>query len=179
MSKSVTPKIRGAFLALKDARIAPGGDEDSAKFQVTAVLPQDHPWWKQLQKEIEATAVAKWGKVPPKCVMPVKDGDDTEYAEFQGNNTVSLSSKRRPEVVDKMKQPVIDLDELGSGEFFRCSYTTYAWEFPALSRKGVSLSLSNVMHLGPGPERWDGGSSADSDFADVEEEEGESDDLLG
>lgn len=179
MSKMVTPKIRGAFLALKEARIAPGGDEDSAKFQVTAVLDADHPWWAELNKEIKACAVAKWGKVPPKCVLPVKSGDDTEYEEFYGCNTVSLATKRRPQVVDGRKQPVIDLDDIGSGDYFRCSIAVYAWEFPPLNRKGVSVSLSNVMWLGEGPERWDGGSSADSDFADIEEEEGEADDLLG
>jgi hypothetical protein len=178
MSKSLTPVVNGAFLALSEPRIAPGGDEDSAKYQVTIVLDADAPWWKKLDKEIKACAVAKWGKMPPKAVLPVKDGDDTDYPEFAGCNTVSCASKRRPEVVDSSVDPVLDLDSIGSGDEFRVSYQVYAWEFAPLNRKGVSLSLSNVMWVGEGEERWDGGSKAASDFADFDEEDGEADDLL-
>jgi hypothetical protein len=178
MSKMITPIVNGAFLALAEARIAPGGDEDSAKYQLTIVLPSEHEWWGTLDKAIKETATAKWGKVPAKAVLPVKCGDDTDYEEFAGNNTVTVASKRRPQVVDKNRKPILDFDDIGSGDRFIVSLQPYAWEFPPLNRKGVSLSLSNVMWVGEGETRWDGGSSAESDFADTVVEEGESDSLL-
>ena len=179
MSKFVTPIVNGAFLALSEPRIAPGGEEDSAKYQITVVLDSDDKFWKKLQKQIKACAVAKWGKVPPKCVLPIKDGDDTDYPEFGGCNTVSMASKRRPEIVDSSNQPIVGAADIGSGDLFRVSYSVYAWEFPPLNRKGVSVSLSNVRWEGEGDERWDGGSKAADDFADFAEESGEADDLLG
>jgi len=178
MSKMVTPIVNGAFLALAEARIAPGGDEDSAKYQITLVLDSDDSWWDELDAAIKAAAVAKWGKMPPKAVLPVKSGDDTEYEEFYGSNTVTVASKRRPQIVDKNRKPVLDMDDIGSGDRFIVSLTPYAWEFAPLNRKGVSLSLSNVMWIGEGEERWDGGSSAESDFAETVVEDGESDSLL-
>ena len=178
MSKMNTPIVNGAFLALAEPRIAPGGDEDSAKYQITLVLDSDDSWWNDLDKAIKATAVAKWGKMPPKAVLPVKCGDDTDYEEFFGSNTVTVASKRRPQVVDRNRQVMADLDDIGSGDRFIVSLQPYAWEFAPLNRKGVSLSLSNVMWVGVGEERWDGGSSAESDFADTVVEDGESDSLL-
>jgi hypothetical protein len=179
MSKSKTPIVNGAFLALNEPRIAPGGDEDSAKYQITVVLDSDDKFWKKLDKEIKAAAVAKWGKMPPKAVLPVKDGDDTDYDEFAGCNTVSIASKRRPQLVDENVQPIMSMDDIGSGDLFRVSYQVYCWEFAPLNRRGISLSLSNVMWVGEGQERWDGGSNAASDFADFAEEDGDADDLLG
>ena len=179
MSKLVTPVVNGAFLALKDPRIAPGGDEDSAKYQITVVLDSDDKFWTKLDKLIKKTAVDKWGKMPPKAVLPVKDGDDTEYPEFYGCNTVTVASKRRPEVVEQgTLDPIMDYSVMGSGDLFRVSLVAYAWEFAPLNRKGVSLSLSNVMWCGEGDERWDGGSKAADDFADYADEDGDADDLL-
>ena len=177
-TKMVTPIVNGAFLALATPRIAPNGDEDSAKYQITVVLDSDDKFWTKLDKAIKACAVAKWGKMPPKAVLPVKDGDDTEYPEFAGCNTVSVASKRRPEVVDSAADPIMDLSGIGSGDLFRVSLVPYAWEFAPLNRKGISLSLSNVMWCGEGEERWDGGSKAADDFADYVEEDGDADDLL-
>ena len=180
MSKMVTPKVQGAFLNLKDAKIAPGGDEDSAKFGLTIVLPQDDAWWKELNAKIKEVAKEKFGKIPAKCVLPVKDGDDTDYPEFEGMFTANVASKRRPEIVGRNRKPIIDIDDIGSGDYFRVSLVPYAWTFSdqGLTRRGVSLSLSNVMWVGESGERWDGSTSADSDFADIEEEDGDADDLL-
>ncbi len=178
MSKELTPIVNGAFLALSEPRIAPGGDEDSAKYGVTVVLDADDKFWIKLQKKIDAAAIAKWGKIPPKCVMPIKDGDDTEYPEFAGCNTVSVASKRRPEIVDANVQPMMSLNGIGSGDLFRISYNVYCWEYGGI-KKGVSLGLSNVMWISEGEERWDGGSKAASDFADFAEEDGDAEDLLG
>jgi hypothetical protein len=178
MSKIVTPVVNGAFLALSEARIAPGGDEDSAKFQITVVLDTEDKFWKKLQKAIEQTAKDKWGKLDKKLVLPIKEGDDTDYPEFAGCKTVTVASKRRPEVVESgTLDPIMDYSKMGSGDLFRVSLVPYAWEFPPLNRKGVSLSLSNVMWCGEGDERWDGGSKAADDFADYADDD-DDDDLL-
>lgn len=182
MSKLVTPVVQGAFLALQEPKIPPGGDEGDAKFSVTVVLDKDHAWWGKLQNTIKKTAEEKWGKVPAKMINPVKDGDDNDYPEFDGMYTVDVRTKRRPEVIDKATMaPIIKLSDISSGDYMRVSFQVYAWEFSdkGLNRKGVGLSLSNVMWVEATDEPWDGSTSASSDFAEFAEEEGEADDLLG
>lgn len=191
MSKQLTVKtpFRGSFVSLDKPALPPGEtDEAKARYQITIVLPKKDPFWKEAAAAIKEAAMAKWGKLPPKMVNPIKDGDENvdddgelKYPEFAGCYTLQASTKRRPGVVNAQLQPILDPDELYSGAYYRATIGTYTWDHPT-GGKGVSFNLNNVQKVKDG-EPLDGSTSADKDFADFAEEaaddDGESaDDLL-
>jgi len=192
MSKTLTTKtpFLGSFVHLTKPSLPPGEtDTDKARYQITIILPKKDPFWKDAAAAIKAQATEKWGKIPAKFVNPIRDGDENvdddgnlKYPETAGCYTLQASTKRRPGIVDAKLQPITDPDELYSGAFYRATVGTYAWDHPT-GGKGVSFNLNNVQKVRDG-EPLDGSTSADKDFADFAEEEGDgeggsADDLLG
>lgn len=167
--KIVTPEFRGSFVSLVEPSIPPGASEDAARYQITIVLPSDHPFIEKITEACEAVAYEKFGKNIKfgtgrgKVRLPFKDGDETGYAEHEGAVTFQAATRRKPEVVDSDLQPIMDADEIYSGAWYRASIVPFAWDHPT-GGKGVSLSLSNVMKV-KDDDAFDGRTSAASDFA--------------
>lgn len=162
--KIITPEFRGSFVHLdKPSKMA--GDPDSEpRYQILIALPKDDPFWDDLEDAIEEAAKAKFGgKVPPKFKSPVKNGDDEPYDNLKGCYFVNASNSRRPGVVDENLDPIMEGDELYSGAWYRASVNAWAWEHRTGGR-GASISLNNVMKIRD-DERYDGGTSAEEDFA--------------
>jgi hypothetical protein len=174
--KIITPEFPGSYVHLAQPHsVSP--DQDP-KFSLQIVLPKDDPFWAKLEKASKEIAAAKWGgKVPKGLRSTVNDGDATDREEVQGCNymTVSCSEDRRPEVVDRNMQKVIEPSELYSGAIYRASLRGYAWDNKF--GKGISFGLSNVMKVADG-ERIDGRTSASSDFEGLEYDDADADDLL-
>lgn len=190
--KFITPEFRGSFVAIDKPKRVKGDDTSEPKFQVLAAFDKDdEDTHAELQAMVEAAAIDKWGKVPPKFKSPIKDGDDEEYDNLKGKWTLNLTNTKRPGVVDADVDPIMDMDEIYSGAWYRASIRCYAWEHPT-GGKGASFSLDNLMKIRD-DERFDGATSAEDDFADFKkggvtkkagkaaktEAEEDEDDLLG
>lgn len=173
--KIVTPEFRGSFVHLTKPSVPPGADEDAARYQITAVLEPSDPFIAKLEAAIDECAKEKFG---PKAVFgtkkgqvrsPIKDGDDSGYAEHEGMVTFQIATRRKPEIVNSNLDPILDADEIYSGAWYRASLVPFAWDHPT-GGKGVSLSLSNVLKLRD-DDSFAGNTSAASDFADFADDE--------
>lgn len=179
-SKLVTPPTRGSFVALDKPKRVVGDDSSEPRYQMLLALPKDDPFWKKAEAAVIAAAKAKWGEIPKKFKNPIKDGDEEgEYDNLKGCYFINASNTRRPGVIDKNRQPIIDAEELYSGAWYHASVRVYAWQH-STGGKGCSFSLNNVMKV-KDDERFDGGTSAEEDFADLIEDGGDDDgdSLLG
>lgn len=182
--KFITPEFRGSFVAIDKPKRVKGDDVGEPKFQVLASWDKsDTATHDKLQALVTAAAEDKWGKVPAKLKNPIKDGDEEEYENLKGKFTLNLTNTKRPGVVDDNVDPIMDMDEIYSGAWYRASVRAYAWEHPT-GGKGVSFSLDNLMKI-KDDERFDGATSAEDDFADFKKggvtksDSSEDDDLLG
>lgn len=179
-SKIITPEFRGSFVHVLEPhamRVAPGEAQPEPRYQITIPIPKTDPFWKKFDKLVEETAVAKWGKVPPKLKTPKKDGDDTDMdgnvrPEFAGKWSIQASSKKKPGIVDANLQPIMTADEIYSGAWYRASIRCYAWEH-ATGGRGVSVALDNCMKVRD-DEAFSGRARAEDDFADFASAGGDS-----
>ena len=184
MSKLITPEFRGSFVNLTKPHNMPGEtDEDKARYQITIVLPKKDKFWKTINEQIDATASEKWTKVPKALKRPIKDGDaedddgELKYPEFEGCYTLQVSTKRKPGVVDKALQPILNADELYSGAWYRASIKPYAWSHPT-GGNGVSFSVDNVMKVKDDTPLGGAAEAPEKEFAEFAEEKGASAELL-
>lgn len=182
MGKPVTPVFRGSFVWLNEPHAPPGSD--NAKYSINVVLEKDNAehmqFLKRLRKEIHELQVEKFGDPEVKKYKfksPIKDGDDELIEQWENCWVFQASTDRQPGVVGPDKAPIIDPKEIYSGAWYRISYSLYAWDHPT-GGKGISVSLSNVMKVRD-DEAFDGRTSAESDFEDIEyEEEYEEEDVF-
>ncbi len=162
-----TPKFRGSFVALAEPRAY--GDNDP-KYSLTIVLDKDDPFWDKLRKKCKAVAEKRWDKIPSKLVLPIKDGDESDYADWEGCHTAIASSIDKPGIIDETGEQVTDRSELYGGRWYRAVVRPYAWEYAKFNRKGVSLNLDNVMIVecpeGEDDSPFSGRADAADDFAD-------------
>lgn len=163
-NKLVTPEFRGSFVSLIEPTTIQGAPEGAKpKYQITIPIAKDNAFWADLKKEVEATALAKWGKIPNKFRSPVKDGDNEGRPELEGCYVVQASSVQKPGLVDKNLKPIMDPNEIYSGAYYRASIRCFAWSHPT-GGNGVSIALDNVMKTKDG-EAFSGRSKAEDDFA--------------
>lgn len=119
------------------------------------------------------------GKVPKNLNTTLRDGDEEydieERPEFAGMMFMNTSSKRKPGVVDKAAQPIMDDTEVYSGCWARVALNAFAFSG---KKTGVSMGLNHVMKwkddepLGGVPE------SAEDAFADIVSVEDEAASLI-
>jgi len=174
MSKLVTPEFRGSFVHVLEPHAIKGVEGAKPRYQITIPMPKKSPFWTDLNKMVDETAKAKWGKIPPKMKSPVKDGDEEERPEFAGCYSVQATSNNKPGIVDAALKPIMDANEIYSGAYYRASIRAYAWEHPT-GGKGVSIALDNIMKVKDG-EAFSGRTEASDDFANFAKEDA---DLLG
>lgn len=109
----------------------------------------------------------KWGgKIPAKLEVAFYDGDvdKADKEEYAGCFYVNAKSDNRPGIVDKARQPIVNQDEVQSGDYGFVSIVFYPYDFNG--KKGVAAALNNVMKTKTG-ERFSSISSAEDDFADL------------
>ena len=108
--------------------------------------------------EKEATVngkASKFGGKEPTHPTILKDADEDgsaeDYPETAGclYMSISASADRRPGVIDKDKQAVLDQSEVYSGVYANISVTAYPYTYGA-KKRGISFGLNNVQVLGYG-----------------------------
>lgn len=185
--KMVTPEFRASFVYLTTPHAAPGSDKE--KYSLNVVIQKDNKeqmaFLKKLKAEIAKLRDEKFGepdtwtkKQKVKYKQPIKDGDDEDIPQWEDCFVFIASSDRQPDVVDTAFQDVIDPDALYSGAWYRVSVSLYSWSHES-GNFGVSASLSNVMFVRD-DDAFDGRTSAQQDFADVDyaDEMEDDDDVL-
>lgn len=151
------------------------------KYSVSVIIPKAN---KEMVAKVEAAIEAalkdgvtnKWkGKKPAKLKMPLRDGDEErpDNPEYKDSYFVTASSKTKPGIVDRAKQPITDESQIYSGIYGNVSMNFYA--FDTMGSKGVACGLNHIQKVKDG-EPLGGRGSADEDFEELEEAE---DDLLG
>lgn len=146
------------------------------KFTVSVLIPKTET--KTIAAINKALETAKengkqkvWGgTIPNKLDIPLRDGDiDKEGDEnYAGQYYVSAKSLRRPGIIDKNKEPLTSEDDVYSGMWGLVSITLFPYD--KAGKKGVGVGLNNVMKT-KDDERFGGGASAETDFADYTDDD--------
>jgi len=164
-TKYVTPEIVCSFPYLFEK------SDYTEKFGLSIPIPKDaEDEIKKIKTMIGNAAENKWGKkaraeIGKKIASPLRDGDDEKPEDDVYANTVffSANSSKRPGVVDKALQPIMEMDDIYPGCIIRASVNFYAYDFKG--KRGVACGLQNVMKVKDG-EQLGGKSKAEDDFAD-------------
>lgn len=169
-TKVITGKVRFCYAnVFVPTSIEEGGTK---KYNISILIPKsDTVTIKKITDAVEAALqlgmekVGKNGKVAPNLKMPLRDGDAErpDDSAYEGMMFVNANSTRKPEIVDKDREPIMSNDEFYSGCFGRASLNFYAYN--ASGNKGIACGLNNLQKLEDG-EILAGGSSAEDDFAD-------------
>lgn len=169
--------VRLSYVYLLEPRKNDDGSE--GKYGSMLIIPKgDTATVKQINDGIEAArnvAAAKGMKNAKALKSPLRDGDGTrangdEYGpECKGCWVMNANSKRKPGLVNRRVQPILDPAEIYSGMWAIVDINFGAYEFNG--NRGISCYLNNVQKV-----RDDdalGGSAArpESVFAAVEDED--------
>lgn len=176
-TKVKSGKVRASFAhVFQPKAIEEGGEE---KYSITALIPKKTKEGKAMIKAIEAAIEAAKekgksekfsGKIPKNlkitlrdCDEEVESGDRDFRPEEEGMMALGMSSKKKPQVVDKDMNLLFSEDDFYSGCYFRFTANFYAYNVNG--SKGIACGLNNIQKVADG-ERLSGGASADQDFDD-------------
>lgn len=170
-TKVVTGKVRFCFCHVFEPSAMEGQPEEMAKYSVCVIIPKsDTVTLDKIKKAIEATKVVgkskladRNGKIPSTIKIPLRDGDEerSDDEAFAGAYFLNATSNRKPTIVDRNLDPIMDKDEFYSGVYGRISLNFFA--FSANGNKGIAAGLQNIQKLEDG-EMLAGGSTAQEDF---------------
>ena len=109
-----------------------------------------------------AASLAKWGgKLPPKLKEPLRDGDeekdDENYAGCWFINA-NASADRRPRIIDRACNEVLDQDEVYSGRYAKVKVGFFSYS--ASGNRGIGAGLEVIQKIRDG-ERLSAGNSLD------------------
>lgn len=191
MSTQITTgKVRFSYCSLFEPRANNNSGDGQEKYSVTLLIDKGDKF--TLDKIKAAVAEAKQNylqknsgkKLPSELKTTLHDGDGERPnggdfgPECQGCYVMTVSSKNKPVLVDKNKNPITDSQELYSGCYGRAIINFYVYD--TNGNKGISAGLNGVMKLHDG-EPLSGGVVTESDWDDGWEDTTDDgmDDLLG
>lgn len=170
-TKVVTGKVRFCYANVFEPTAMNEGD--APKYNICVLISKDDKT--TLDKINKAIAAAKEagkaklanknGQLPADATLklPLRDGD-VERADdpaFTNCYFINANSNRKPSIVDRDLNPIMEKEEFYSGCYGRASINFYAFN---VSSKGIAAGLNNLQKLEDG-EMLAGGSSADEDFS--------------
>lgn len=150
------------------------GNPDNGKYSTNILIPKTATKTVEaIRSAIEAakkTAISsKWnGKLPKNLKPTLLDGDDKEDDVYAGHWYLNAKCNTRPGIVDRDKNPIVDEEEIYSGVWAIVSVTFFGFALDV--NKGISCGLNNVMKF-KDDEKLGGRVSAESDFADIDDED--------
>lgn len=181
----ITPKVVDNKVIFGPCRLSythvfnkytPSDGKGEPKYMTNVLIPAaEKQTIAAIKKAIEAAKasgiVSKWGgKEPKKLDMPLRDGDDKDDEVYAGMLYVNAKSNTRPGVVDRNKAPIVDEEEIYSGVWAIVSVTFYPYD--TNGNRGVACGLNNIMKF-KDDEKLGGRTSAENDFADIDNEDDE------
>jgi hypothetical protein len=173
-TKVITGKVRFSYLHVWEPSAIDEAQEK--KYSASLIIPKsDTNTLDEIKAAITAAAqIGKdtkfGGKVPSNLKTPLRDGDEErpDDENYANSYFINANAKTKPGIVDKNAKPILDQDEVYSGCFGRASITFYA--FNTSGNKGIACGLNHLMKTEDG-EALGGRSSAESDFADLIEDD--------
>lgn len=179
----VTGEVRLSFVHLFEPYAA---DEDSdARYSCLVLIPkEDEKTYKRLKAAEKAAAEygkdAKWGGKIPKFDSILRDADEEwddidDTPEMKNHYYMWVKSSRRPGIVDRNVDPILDPTEVYSGIYARIAVR--AFPYAVSGNKGVSFGLNHVQKTRDG-EPLGGVTRAEDVFDAIEGDSDEDDDLI-
>lgn len=169
-TKVVTGKVRFCYVNVFEPTAMNEGD--TPKYNICILIPKtDKKALENIQKAIDAAKLIgkaklanKNGQIPADAALklPLRDGD-AERADdpaFENCYFINANSNRKPSIVDRDLNPIMEKEEFYSGCYGRASINFYAFN---VSSKGIAAGLNNLQKLEDG-EMLAGGSTAEEDF---------------
>lgn len=160
-TKVITGKVRLSYAFLFKPRKNKGDAEDrDPSYSVTLLIPKNTAEGKATYKKLRAAQQAALeegkakfgGTVPKKWKDTIHDGDEDadldSNPEYAGHWYVSTRNTRKPGLIDKDREPILEESELYSGCYARVSLNAYPYNYEG--SKGVTFSLRNVQKLADG-----------------------------
>lgn len=170
LTRVVTGKVRFCYANVFEPTAMNEGD--TPKYNICILIPKsDTKTLDKISKAIEAAKQAgkaklanKNGQLPADAALklPLRDGD-VERADdpaFENCYFINANSNRKPSIVDRDLNPIMEKEEFYSGCYGRASINFYAFN---VSSKGIAAGLNNLQKLEDG-EALTGGTTADEDF---------------
>lgn len=168
LTKVVTGKVRFCYVNVFEPTAM--NDGDTPKYNVCVLIPKnDTATLEKIKKAIEAAIEVgkakiadKNGRIPANLKLPLRDGDveRPDDPAFEGKYFINANSLRKPSIVDRELNPIMNKEEFYSGCYGRASIAFYAFN---VSSKGIAAGLNNLQKLEDG-EMLAGGSTAEEDF---------------
>lgn len=164
----------------------PKGNSDGKTFYTLCLLipKSDTDTVNAINKAIEFAKevgkTSKWaGKIPKNLETPLHDGDeDRDSPEFENHFFLNCKSTRKPQVIDRHKNPITDEDEMVAGDYALVSLNFYPYDKSKGGKDGIGVGLNNIMFWKKGEPFGSSSKSAKEDFAHVEETIDDEDDDL-
>lgn len=155
--KVVTGKVRFNYVNIFRPKAIKEGEEK--RYSMTILIPKDSR--ETILKINEAMEEAKKQykdkfndqEIDFNCSdfkTPIKDGDDTENIHYKNHYYINVTSKYKPQILDKELCLIKDESEVYSGCYGRASIIFYPYSFG--KNKGVGCGLNNVQKLEDGAE---------------------------
>lgn len=170
-TKVVTGLVRLSYVQIFSKRSFTEGTD--AKYSLCVLVPKkDTKTLKKIQAAMKSAAEegisTKFnGKKPSNLHMPLRDGDEEradEAPEYKGMYFFNCKSDRKPGIVDKDCNKILDPDEVYSGCWGRVSVNFYPYSVNG--NKGVAVGLNNVQKLKDDQRLGGAAASAEDDFND-------------
>ena len=170
--KVVTPPFRVSFPAVFEPSSYQGGDPKYSLvglFYLDKFTEADKKAWASMNAIADAAAKDKFKKIvkdlPANFKRPIREGKEKDHLE--GYNVpncmfATFSSKQRPGLVDRNKQPILSEEDFYPGCWARATITSYPYDNVG---KGVAFGLHNLQKLGD-DENFTGRVAAEEDFDD-------------
>jgi hypothetical protein len=182
-TKVVTGLVRFSYLhVFKPTRVSE--DSEDEKYSVSLIIPKkDKETIAKIKAAIDIATkqgvAGKWNGKKPANMKPVlRDGDEEREDDpaYAGSYFITASSKTKPGLIDRDKEPITDDTDLVSGDWGRASVTFYPYNVGV--NKGVACGLNHLQKLKTG-EPLGGRGRAEDDFDDEYElDEEDADDLI-
>ena len=161
--KVITGKVRASFVHVFEPQSINGSEP---KYSCSLIIPKsDTVTVGKIREAIEQAkqeGVPKWGgKIPPNLKLPLRDGDtekDDENYEGCYFLNANASENRRPKIIDRACNDVLDQDEVYSGCYANVKIGLFSYS--ASGNKGIGAGLEVIQKVRDG-ERLSGGNSTD------------------
>lgn len=151
----VTGKVRLSYVHVFEP-YAQQANQD-AKYSCVLLIPKsDRATLDKINRAIEhakENGKAKFGgRVPANLTTTLHDGDEEadleRNPEYAGHMYMSVSSKTKPGLVDRNREPIIDANDVYSGCYARVQIGAFAYNNSG--NKGISFGLNHIQKLGDG-----------------------------
>ena len=162
-TKVITGKVRASFVHIFEPQSVNGSDP---RYSCSFIIPKsDAETIGKIRAAIEEakqSGVTKWGgKIPPSLKLPLRDGDtekDDENYEGCYFLNANANADRRPRIIDRACNEVLDQDEVYSGCYAKVKIGLFSYS--ASGNKGIGAGLEVIQKVRDG-ERLSGGNSTD------------------